>query len=261
MPITLVLHTTQGGTAAGAQSTLENNNDRSHDILAVAENGWVIPLLPHNEFARSLVHIPGQEETNNRGGVIQVEMVGFANRATAEYYGYTRSEFIIPEWGDKELGYLADYIISVHQNDGLKIIFPKPFLPYAESYGSNNGVRLSLDEWLVVEGIIGHEHVPENEHGDPGEINVKRLQQIIASKLFREEDMFLITPATGIQDGVFAYNGTHIRWVNSGIELALLRRKGVQEWTDVSDAEMRAIIGGVGKVGIAPTSGGYAGTW
>lgn len=262
-PVTLVLHSTQGGSASGAWVTMNRENSWSHDILSVPEGGTIIPCIPHNQYARSLVNLGGGVETNNRGGVIQVEIVGFANRASAEYYGYVSPKFIIPEWGDKELGMLADYIIRCHMDDGLPIVFPKPFLHYPASYGVN-GIRYTFNEWAHVEGIIGHQHVPENSHGDPGELNVRRLSEIIASKLYvqtyKEDDMIMLTPVTGISDGVFTFNGSHVRWIRSGIEYDLLKSKGVTEWL-VNDQQMRAILLTAGKVGPSPDSGAYQGAW
>ena len=44
---------------------------------------------------------------------------------------------------------------------------PPTFLPYPESYGPTQ-VRMSPAQFARFEGICGHQHVPENTHGDPG---------------------------------------------------------------------------------------------
>src|SRR5215471_17719630 len=46
------------------------------------------------------------------------------------------------------------------------------------SYGTSNGVRLSGSAWNAYKGILGHQHVPENDHGDPGDINIAAIMGI-----------------------------------------------------------------------------------
>ncbi|MGP3971520.1 hypothetical protein [Streptomyces sp. 6N223] len=46
--------------------------------------------------------------------------------------------------------------------------------PYPASYGPN-GVRLTGAQWLAYYGWLGHQHVPENDHGDPGDIDFARV--------------------------------------------------------------------------------------
>ena len=43
------------------------------------------------------------------------------------------------------------------------------------SYGLNNGVRLSSSQFDNYKGILGHQHVPGNSHGDPGVIDVAKI--------------------------------------------------------------------------------------
>ena len=34
---------------------------------------------------------------------------------------------------------------------------------------------MSIPEWRNAYGIVGHQHVPENVHGDPGDLKIARL--------------------------------------------------------------------------------------
>jgi hypothetical protein len=34
---------------------------------------------------------------------------------------------------------------------------------------------MTYDEWLTFEGLCGHQHVCENDHGDPGALDIARL--------------------------------------------------------------------------------------
>ncbi|HEY6222818.1 MAG TPA: hypothetical protein VIW26_03470, partial [Gemmatimonadales bacterium] len=44
----------------------------------------------------------------------------------------------------------------------------------------NNGVRFTAAAWLAFDGWCGHQHVPNNDHGDPGAIDIARLLAIAA---------------------------------------------------------------------------------
>jgi hypothetical protein len=48
----------------------------------------------------------------------------------------------------------------------------------SEAYGSGSPYRMSMDEWTNFNGICGHQHVPENEHWDPGPIDLSGLFEV-----------------------------------------------------------------------------------
>ena len=43
------------------------------------------------------------------------------------------------------------------------------------SAGAKNGVRMSNAAYVAYSGWLGHQHVPENDHGDPGNIPIAAL--------------------------------------------------------------------------------------
>lgn len=173
----LVLHSTEGSSLIGAVQTLRARNVMSHEVVDIRERE-IVQLVPLDRPARALLNRPGGVETNNRGGVVQVELVGFASRSTAEAAGRPDGP-IMPELTDDELAWLGRYVRDLCARCGIPFTFPLPFLPYPQSYG-NNGVRLSFDQWMRVEGVIGHMHVPENDHGDPGALDVARMAALSA---------------------------------------------------------------------------------
>jgi hypothetical protein len=61
-------------------------------------------------------------------------------------------------------------------------------------------------------------------------------------------------------DGWFLYTGTHIKWVQSGHTLDLLRTRQLEEWL-VYEVQLRAVIAETDKVGPSPTSGAFKGAW
>lgn len=149
----LVLHMTQGPTIEGAVTTMARNNTMSHRIGNPA-TGTARQLLSWDKHARSLRNKRGGVETNNRAvPVYQYEIVGYSERVT--------------EYPDSWYEWLAhDLRVNVCKPLGIPIVFPVPFIAYNEhppsSYGVNNGVRMSFEEWEVFAGICGHMHVPEN---------------------------------------------------------------------------------------------------
>lgn len=185
-------------------------------------------------------HVCGVE--TNASGVVQIEVVGFAAEAGA--------------WSNDVLRWLGEDVLA-------PILEAHPNIPPSVY----KGARMTETEWFGWRGgQCGHKDAccQPDGHWDPGDLDLDVVLEFALRKndpAVEETDMVLITPATGIADGVFAYNGTHLRWVNNGNELGLLRRKNVTEWADVTDTEMRAVIGSTGKVGPAPTSGAYANTW
>lgn len=176
--LVLVLHSTQGQSLEGAVSTMDANRSWSHDVIC-PRTKRIRNLVPYDQPARSLLHPAGTPQTNNRlPRVIQVEIVGFANRASADA-AQCPNAFVLPEATDDELRFIGEYIRST----GVPFVFPRPFLPYPESYGPNNGVRLTWDEWADAEGVFGHEHIPGNDHGDPGELNTTRIIQLLTPEV------------------------------------------------------------------------------
>jgi hypothetical protein len=105
--------------------------------------------------ATALQNAPGGVETN-RLGAMQIELVGFANKIDIE-----------------TLENLRPLMIWLEKKYGIKAISPT-FLRYPDSYGKSR-VRLSAGDWQTFDGWLGHQHVPENFHGDPGTIDMAFL--------------------------------------------------------------------------------------
>jgi hypothetical protein len=154
----LVLHTTESdpGTAQTIATYLVSKGCQSHTVYDPS-TGEHIRLLPWSQPAKALRNLPGGVETNNRGDVYQIELVGRAQ----DVPGYSSTWFAA----------LALYVQRVCAETGTPIVFPCPFVPYPQSYGLTAAQRMSNDEWLACTGIVGHQHVPESDHGDPGDMS------------------------------------------------------------------------------------------
>jgi len=114
--------------------------------------------------------------TNGAGVNVQVEIVGYARETHT--------------WPDEVLRMIADYAVKV--NVGLKRIgyAEIPYETTVKFWGAGEGVvhaspnspvRLSCNNFLSYVGWLGHQHVPCNDHWDPGALNVPRILEIARS--------------------------------------------------------------------------------
>jgi hypothetical protein len=164
-----LLHTTEGKTYAGARAAYEKNNTWPH-FTCTYENG-VFKVFQHVSIflaARALKNLKGGTETN-RDNVVQIELVGSCNLSNISWGPQYVESF--------PLGYLdgiRDLMRWVEQQRGIPRRCNFAFLPYPASYG-DNGVRLTNSDWDNYSGWLGHQHAPENTHGDPGLINIEYL--------------------------------------------------------------------------------------
>jgi hypothetical protein len=104
--------------------------------------------------ARALVH-------GNRHNCIQIEIVGCAEES--------------PNWSQEKLYFIAWVMRQIQALVPIPSKAEQPFKAYPASYGINNGVRLTDEQWQAFSGWCGHQHVPGNDHGDPGHIDITFL--------------------------------------------------------------------------------------
>ena len=71
------------------------------------------------------------------------------------------------------------FIADMHKRHGIPISGPgSVWTPYPESYGKG-GQRFSFDRWRAFKGWCGHQHVPENTHGDPGALEWGVVESLV----------------------------------------------------------------------------------
>jgi len=148
-----ILHTTESdpGTGAATSSYLLRNGIEPHYVIDPSD-GYLATLTYSGTYAKALTNLPGGVETNRReGGVIQVEIVGRA----AECGGYDAV------WYAR----LRDQLAEISLAHNIAWTFrPDP-------------TRLTFTEWddPSLTGWLGHCHVPENNHTDPGTLDYTQL--------------------------------------------------------------------------------------
>ncbi len=118
--------------------------------------------LPIDVSAFALANAPGGVETG-RADAIQCEILWFAGR--------------IDELPDATMRHLADWISWVAEQRRVPLTFAE--FHGDGSYGENAPQRFGAQEWLDFTGICGHQHVPENDHWDPGAFPVDSLRALL----------------------------------------------------------------------------------
>lgn len=164
-PNVIVLHTTEGG------SWPSYSGGAVAPTFTVKADGSVRQHFYANESARALVNAAGGVQTNTLNAV-QIELVGTCAKGGPGVFW--------PDATDAQLAGLAKLVKWLTATYPIPVkSTSKPWLAYPTSYGSRSGQRMSFSEWESFDGICGHQHVPENDHGDPGNFPIARLVKLV----------------------------------------------------------------------------------
>lgn len=144
----------------------------------------------HAGFA--LDNDPGGVETN-KARAYQVELVGTCERGGRVHRA---GGFLWQDADDAVLLDLHDKVLEPMTALGIPLD-ALDFQAYPASYGPNTGrpgqnkVRLSGRQWEAFTGWCGHQHVPENDHGDPGNFPWSRMMLAVERRRAEREDPFM----------------------------------------------------------------------
>lgn len=175
-----VVHTTEGTTlpsyGGGASApTFTLVPSLSSKSVAVFQHFDV------DRSARALVNKAGGVQTNTLN-CVQVELTGTCDPKTRAKWLAEGRSFVFwpeaPEWALLEFARLVRWLSDEH---GVKLQSTVTWKAYPGSYGAN-GVRLSGQAWMDYYGWLGHQHVPENDHGDPGNFPMVRVLGMAKAK-------------------------------------------------------------------------------
>lgn len=132
--------------------------------------------IPFSRASFSLRNLPGGVATNT-DFVFQFELIGTAEQGGPGYFWPNADDAVLKDLYRKLIQPLsAAYGIPLRA---------RPFQSYPASYGARgktNTVRLSGSEFDNYSGWLGHQHVPENVHGDPGAFPWDRMMKLVAPK-------------------------------------------------------------------------------
>jgi hypothetical protein len=106
----------------------------------------------------------------NRTNVIQIEIVGYCDDHIAAKFGHSIYKIDNRAYVD-----LAVFAVWLHDHWGLPLESTVAWVRYPVSAGYHAAQRLTASRYVAYKGILGHQHVPENDHGDPGKINIALL--------------------------------------------------------------------------------------
>jgi len=165
------LHTTEG---AGWPSY---NGWKVHPHLTVMPiTGWGVRVKQHIPFNRAgfaLRNLPGGVQTNT-DYVFQIELIGTCYSGGPGYRWYAADDAVLLDLGRK-------VVLPMSKSLGIPLKALR-FQAYDASYGARgvtNTVRLSGTAFDNYSGWLGHQHVPENVHGDPGSFPWDRMIRLI----------------------------------------------------------------------------------
>lgn len=191
-PNVCVLHTTEtpswpgysGGATAPTMTVRPNFKTRTLDVRQ---------HFPADRSARALVNLPGGVETNT-AHAFQIELTGTCDdryRVKRAGWGTAGVDYIYwpdaPDWALAELAKILRWLDAEWPDFVLQDAAPRGWFAYGKderqpgrepaSYGASKA-RLSMPEWRRAYGVVGHQHVPENHHGDPGRFPIARLIEL-----------------------------------------------------------------------------------
>ena len=170
-----ILHTTEGTALPGYDA----GSSAPHFTLLPNVRTKTVTVYQHyntNRPSRALLNKAGGVQTNNDSAV-QIELVGTCDPATHRKWANAGYPHIYwpeaPKWVLDELAKLMRW---VEANHGIpRTATTRPWLPYPASYGSRSGQRMTGPEYDAFAGWLGHMHAAENDHGDPGNIDMPYL--------------------------------------------------------------------------------------
>lgn len=157
----LTLHSTEGKSIDGAVGAYTAHNSWPH-LTVDCPRRAVVEHLDLMVAGRSLRNTAGGADQTNKDGTVhvQIEMVGTAVQPTT---------LGSPEdltWFGREV------VRPIHELTGIPLVTSVPWRAYPGSFGLHAPQRLSPAAWDAYSGILGHQHVPDNDHGDPGSIDI-----------------------------------------------------------------------------------------
>lgn len=198
-----VLHTTEG-----VGLTDYDGGSMAPNLTAVAD--FVNKRLrwyQHFDIDRSsraLRNLAGGVETNTLN-VVQVEFEGTCDYSKRNTWGSRVAGRDYIYWGDPPdwaLRDAADFLRWLNANHGVPLSGPSMWLTYGPdsrrpgvtpaSYGASPA-RMTFAQWNAFKGICGHQHVPENDHGDPGALPFTKLIALAKGTTPPQEDDMALT--------------------------------------------------------------------
>lgn len=138
----------------------------------------LVQIIDTARSAYALAHPRGTVETNH-AHAIQVEINGRADQAHT--------------WPVEWLDWLADTLIApVARHHGINLDHVRQGHRSGEGIvlaSERSPIRMSATQWLAYDGICGHQHVPVNDHWDPGGLDIAHIARRAAGRTGEWDEM------------------------------------------------------------------------
>jgi hypothetical protein len=260
-----VIHTTEGRTLPSYGGGASAPNFTAVPDFANKRLRW----YQHFDFdvsSRALMNRSGGVDTNTANAV-QIELVGTCDERHASTWDGKRagSDYVFwpdaPDWALADLGVFVKWAHDQHDVPLRSTVTWKPYNKgqVGGSYGAN-GVRLTGAQWNAYYGWLGHQHVPENDHGDPGNLDFARVLAHATGQTQPPEEIDVpltsaeitkIADAVLKRDGVIVVPGaptTNPTWTLSSVQTEILKRLDRVAATEAAQtAAITTLAGLVGK--------------
>jgi hypothetical protein len=221
-PGKLALHSAEGSSINGLIRTFQNNPTvASHTGICwkTRRKAQFISLL---NSAKSLRNRPGGVETN-RDQVYQIEIVDF----------WTET----PKIPDDGLQFIGECIADIYRATGGAFKLELGHLPLVgpeDGYTArvSSPFRYTPQEWDNFNAVAGHCNVPENEHTDPGKLNMDRIFY------YARQALGGVPTQTGPEDEIMKY----LKNKDGRVEIFKLSKDGrlVNSWQSPVDGSLSA---------------------
>jgi len=170
-----------------------------------------------DEPARALAHPKGTPETNN-AGVLQVELGGTSVKGDPGYDWPNADGWALADLADFSRWALAEWGIPLtDQGRAWHALTRNAKSNIIQAGGSS---RLTWSQWGAARGHCGHEHVPGNDHVDPGSTNIRGMLKLTSGSDQGDDDMsaaevadlkqYIRQSLAGIVDDIAAASGAAV---------------------------------------------------
>lgn len=163
-----VLHTTEGHGLPGYRAGADHPHFTALPRMEEKRLVWYQHQSLYRS-ARTLMNLPGGVETNAENA-IQVELQGTSGWASPK--NKRRPYTVGPDWSEAEdwmLEQLGAWMRWLNQTVGIPLVAPYPLGDWR-----GTGRRMTAAQWRSFTGWCGHSQVPENDHSDPGALDIQR---------------------------------------------------------------------------------------